>query len=198
MTGAFSVVLLAATVLVFPHRGAASGRLRELIAKAPLTQSFSSSKAEDDPLAAAAVFDLLAACLRSGMPISAAARAVAVAAGGPLEPPLRRAADLLALGADPVAAWERAAADARSDDLRTLARLIRRSARSGAALADAVAEVAQQCRAAVSDEATARAARAGTLIAGPLGLCFLPAFVCLGIVPVVIGLADRVLGGGLP
>ncbi len=25
------------------------------------------------------------------------------------------------------------------------------------------------------------------LIAGPLGLCFLPAFVCLGIVPVVAG-----------
>ena len=28
----------------------------------------------------------------------------------------------------------------------------------------------------------------------PLGLCFLPAFVCLGIVPVVIGLAGEVLG----
>ena len=31
------------------------------------------------------------------------------------------------------------------------------------------------------------------LIAGPLGLCFLPAFVCLGIVPVVAGLAGDVL-----
>jgi hypothetical protein len=27
------------------------------------------------------------------------------------------------------------------------------------------------------------------LIAGPLGLCFLPAFVCLGVVPVIAGLA---------
>jgi hypothetical protein len=35
------------------------------------------------------------------------------------------------------------------------------------------------------------------LISGPLGLCFLPAFVCLGIVPVIAGLAGRVLGGGL-
>ncbi len=41
------------------------------------------------------------------------------------------------------------------------------------------------------------AERAGVLIAGPLGLCFLPAFLCLGIVPVVLGLAGRLLGGGL-
>ncbi len=43
----------------------------------------------------------------------------------------------------------------------------------------------------------AAAERAGVLIAGPLGLCFLPAFVCLGIVPVVAGLAGDVLRSGL-
>jgi pilus assembly protein TadC len=43
----------------------------------------------------------------------------------------------------------------------------------------------------------AAAERAGVLIAGPLGLCFLPAFVCLGIVPVVAGLAGEVFGSGL-
>ncbi|MDN2502743.1 type II secretion system F family protein, partial [Nocardia nova] len=58
-------------------------------------------------------------------------------------------------------------------------------------------ELADKCRAAVEDTAAARAERAGVLISGPLGLCFLPAFVCLGIVPVVAGLAGRVLGGGL-
>ena len=35
------------------------------------------------------------------------------------------------------------------------------------------------------------------LIAGPLGLCFLPAFVCLGIVPVVAGLAGDVFTSGI-
>jgi pilus assembly protein TadC len=45
--------------------------------------------------------------------------------------------------------------------------------------------------------ATAAAERAGALIAGPLGLCFLPAFICLGIVPVVAGLAGDVLQSGL-
>ncbi|SLJ82662.1 putative alanine-rich membrane protein [Mycobacteroides abscessus subsp. abscessus] len=49
----------------------------------------------------------------------------------------------------------------------------------------------------MEDAAAARAERAGVLISGPLGLCFLPAFLCLGIVPVVVGLAGRVLDGGL-
>jgi hypothetical protein len=35
------------------------------------------------------------------------------------------------------------------------------------------------------------------LVAGPLGLCHLPAFVCLGIVPIVAGLAGDVLRSGL-
>ena len=75
--------------------------------------------------------------------------------------------------------------------------MARRSARSGASLADAVAELAEAERASAEDAAAAAAERAGVLISGPLGLCFLPAFVCLGIVPVVIGLAGNVLGGGL-
>jgi hypothetical protein len=47
------------------------------------------------------------------------------------------------------------------------------------------------------DEARAAAERAAVLIAGPLGLCYLPAFVCLGIVPVIAGLATDVLRMGV-
>ncbi|WP_306372050.1 type II secretion system F family protein, partial [Nocardia sp. CC216A] len=108
-----------------------------------------------------------------------------------------RAADLLALGADPAVAWERAGAGVCDAAVTALTRLARRSARSGASLAVAVGELAQQRRGEVEDAAAARAERAGVLISGPLGLCFLPAFVCLGIVPVVIGLAGRVMAGGL-
>ncbi|WP_039775639.1 type II secretion system F family protein, partial [Nocardia cerradoensis] len=136
-------------------------------------------------------------CLRAGLPAATAARAVAPIAPEPFASALRRAADLLALGADPVIAWERAAREAPGAEMSALARLVRRSARSGAALTGAVFELAEKCRAAVEDAAAARAERAGVLISGPLGLCFLPAFVCLGIVPVVAGLAGRVLGGGL-
>jgi pilus assembly protein TadC len=58
-------------------------------------------------------------------------------------------------------------------------------------------ELADTRRAEAQDHAAAAAERAGVAISGPLGLCFLPAFVCLGIVPVVIGLAGPVFGEGL-
>jgi pilus assembly protein TadC len=54
-----------------------------------------------------------------------------------------------------------------------------------------VAEAAAvEVRATALDLVAARGQRAGVLITGPLGLCFLPAFLALGVVPVVIGLAS--------
>jgi pilus assembly protein TadC len=76
-------------------------------------------------------------------------------------------------------------------------RLARRSAASGSALAEGVSDLATQLRDDAADGARAAAERASVLIAGPLGLCYLPAFVCLGIVPVVAGLAGDVLTSGL-
>ena len=60
-----------------------------------------------------------------------------------------------------------------------------------------MAELAGQQRAAAEDTAAAAAERAGVLVTGPLGLCFLPAFLCLGVVLVVLGLAGPVLRGGI-
>jgi hypothetical protein len=113
---------------------------------------------------------------------------------------LRRAADLLALGADPAVAWcvppgrRSSSLDPQTD---VLLRLARRSSVSGVALAEAMSELARQCRQDAAHTAAAAAERAGVLIAGPLGLCFLPAFVCLGIIPVVAGLAGDLLQSGL-
>jgi pilus assembly protein TadC len=149
-----------------------------------------------DPLAAASSFDVLAACLRSGMAVSTAASATAASAPAALARVLNRAADLLALGAEGETAWT--SRDGRADEhAEALLRLARRSASSGAALAQGVAELADQSRRDAADAATAAAERSSVLIAGPLGLCYLPAFVCLGIVPVVAGLAGDVLGSGL-
>lgn len=152
-----------------------------------------------DPLAVASCLDVLAVCLGAGMAVSTAAAAAAPSAPPTLGRVLRRAADLLALGADPAVAWSippgpRQAADPQID---ALLRLARRSASSGAALAGAVGELAEESRNDAAHAATAAAERASVLIAGPLGLCFLPAFVCLGIVPVVAGLAGDVLQSGL-
>ncbi|WP_280233327.1 type II secretion system F family protein [Nocardia cyriacigeorgica] len=195
-----AAVLLAVAVLLLPGRLVVTRRLNPAEQRGAKRWRPNSRRGRRvDPLAAASVFDLLAACLRAGQPIAAAVYAVVPGAPPVLAEPLRRAADLLALGADPATAWERAAEESTeaSGEIEALARLARRSARSGSSLAVAVGELAGQRRAAVEDAAAARAERAGVLIGGPLGLCFLPAFICLGIVPVIIGLAGRVLGGGL-
>ena len=99
-------------------------------------------------------------------------------------------------GADAGQAW----ADPRGESdphVHAVLRMARRSAASGAALAQGVEDLAVTLRADAADAAGARAERAAVLIAGPLGLCYLPAFLCLGIVPVVAGLAGDVLRSGV-
>ncbi|CAM3925688.1 type II secretion system F family protein [Tsukamurella strandjordii] len=147
-----------------------------------------------DPFEAAAAYDLFAVCLRAGMPTADAARAVGATAAPALAAVLHRAAELLALGSDPETAWR-----TESDDPQVVAltRMLRRSARAGSSPAAGLADLARTERAQAEDRAVAAGERAGVMVAGPLGLCFLPAFVCLGIVPVVMGLAGKVLGEGL-
>jgi pilus assembly protein TadC len=151
---------------------------------------------DSDALAVASTLDVFAACLTSGMAVSSAAAAAAPSAPAHLAKVLDRAADMLALGADPAAAWSNSdlSLDGQGE---ALLRLARRSATSGAALAQGVADLADQSRHDAASAADARAQRASVLIAGPLGLCYLPAFVCLGIVPIVAGLAGDVLRSGL-
>lgn len=149
-----------------------------------------------DPFATASAFDVLAVCLSGGLTVPEAAAATASFAPPALQMILKRAADLLRLGADPEVAWQ--SPDEKSGaGCEALTRLARRSAASGSALAAGVAELAEQERQVVTHNAAAAAERAGVLIAGPLGLCFLPAFVCLGVVPVVAGLARDIFGSGL-
>ena len=148
-----------------------------------------------DPIATASTLDVLAVCLSAGMTVSAAAAATAPTAPPALRSVLQRASDLLALGAEPEVAWS---VSGRSDaESEALMRLARRSACSGSALAQGITELAEQSRQDATHAAAAAAERAGVLIAGPLGLCFLPAFIILGVIPVVAGLAGEVFGGGL-
>lgn len=178
-----AAVLLAAAVLI------GAGPARSM--RSPLR---STPDLPDDPLAAASCLDVLAACLSAGMATATAAAAAAPLAPVLLRTQLIRAADLLALGAGSERAWADPGATADPHGA-VLARLARRSAVSGAALADGIAELADQVRIDAGSAADAAAERASVLIAGPLGLCYLPAFVCLGIVPVVAGLAGDLMSG---
>ena len=139
--------------------------------------------------------DLLAACLDAGMSVGAALLAVRVeevqsvsrSPGGPDDPfrALDAVAALLMLGADADTAWRSAQ---MHPELASLAAAARRSAAGGAGLADAVREHAINLRAAAADAAERSAGRAGVAMTAPLGVCFLPAFLCLGLAPVVVGL----------
>ena len=196
-----AAVLLAAALLIGPGPSLVRARAgMPSRAHRPVRAMLRGPRPGPDPLAVASSLDVLAVCLEAGMAVSTAAAATAPSAPPKLARVLRRAADLLALGADPAVAWSLSPdlpASSADPQIDALLRLARRSASSGAALASGVAELADQSRHEAAHAAAAAAERAGVLIAGPLGLCFLPAFVCLGIVPVVAGLAGDVLQSGV-
>ncbi len=60
-------------------------------------------------------------------------------------------------------------------------------------MAIAVLRVAEDARRVSTARAERAARRAGVLAVGPLGICFLPAFMLLGVVPAVVGLATPLL-----
>ncbi|WP_442933526.1 type II secretion system F family protein [Micromonospora sp. CPCC 206060] len=140
----------------------------------------------DLPLAA----DLLAAALRAGTPVAQGVEAVAAALGGPLGERLVRVGRTLRLGGEPAEAWAHLAPVAGAD--RLIAAAVR-SAASGAALAGALSRLADDLRGDRSVAAEAAARRAGVLIVLPLGLCFLPAFILAGLVPVIVAVLGDVL-----
>lgn len=141
--------------------------------------------ASDLPIAV----DLLAACLRSGGAPVAAVDAVRHAIGGPVGEALGGVVAMLRLGGDPVDCW---ATLSREAALAPLGRTAGRAMASGAPLSDALEHLAADCRERRRAEAEAAAKRVGVRAAAPLGLCFLPAFVLLGVVPIAAGIAQGV------
>lgn len=134
--------------------------------------------------------DLFAACLRAGSPPELAAGAVGRALGGAIGQRLAAVARSLELGTPPAEAWS------ALEEISVAApatRALARCADSGAALAAALTRLASELRAARAARARAAAHRVGVLVVLPLGLCFLPAFVCVGVVPLVVGVLAQVL-----
>lgn len=136
--------------------------------------------------------DLLAAALSAGAPPAVAAGCVGDAAGGPLSDRFTRVARALRLGAPATEAW---AYLGDSDGARRIAKAAIRSQHSGAAFAGSLRRVADDLRSDLLVHADADARRAGVFIVLPLGLCFLPAFVLTGLVPVLVALLGDVLSG---
>jgi Flp pilus assembly protein TadB len=136
--------------------------------------------ARDLPLA----LDLLTACLRAGRPPQQALTLVATAVRGPLGDLFTKVAHHLSLGADPSTAWSYLSVE---PPCIPVARAINRSLRSGAPLSKTLEHLANETRQSHHHAADQQARAAESRAALPLGLCFLPAFIALAIVPTIAG-----------
>ncbi len=136
------------------------------------------------------VVDLLAVTLAAGASPSSALSAVAAAVEGPIADELRAAEHSLELGRDPARVWREVS---RRPGLAALGRAMTRAVETGSSVSDALHRLAEDLHASARLEAESRARAVGVRAAIPLGLCLLPAFVLLGVVPLVAGSVSALL-----
>lgn len=131
--------------------------------------------------------DLLAAMLRAGAPIAPALAAVALAQDEPMGSSLSQVASSIEIGVDIDQAWLLLG---DIDGVDEVAAAMRRSQSTGAPIAATLALTASELRRRHEVRMQVAARRAGVHALLPLALCFLPAFVLLAAVPVVVALAS--------
>jgi Flp pilus assembly protein TadB len=135
--------------------------------------------------------DLLGVALAAGAAPSGALAAVAAATDGPLAAELSAAEHGLRLGRDPVRVWQEVG---RRPGLAALGRAMARAVETGASVSEALHRLADDLHAAASLEAESRARAVGVRATAPMGLCLLPAFALVGVVPLVAGSVTSLLG----
>jgi hypothetical protein len=182
---AAAALAVAVVWLVLPAR--ADDRCRRLTSHA--TDRRAEPPAETETARVAAIFDLMAAALDAGLPPGQALSAVASAMPTGPRTQAQQAAAMLELSAEPRTVWELLATD---EALGPLGQALVRADQSGAPVAEAVRVLADEARRSDRSERLERARRVGVRTAAPLGLCFLPAFLLVAVVPTIIGLIGDV------
>ncbi|MGO1738446.1 MAG: type II secretion system F family protein [Actinomycetaceae bacterium] len=141
----------------------------------------------------AVLLDLCAASLAAGSSVPGALRAFGTAlqevGDGSTARSLTSAGELLLLGGGWDEAW-----DGATEDALVLADCLEPAWNDGADPGPLLRMRAESVRASRARAAEEAAARLGVRLVLPLGLCFLPAFVLLGILPVVLGAGLDLLG----
>jgi pilus assembly protein TadC len=131
------------------------------------------------------VVELFAATLRAGAAPGVGIGLVCTALPGPATERLSSVAARLSLGLDPVQVWSSLVDDPQ---LGRLGRALARAQETGAPVVAAVERLADDLARSARAETEERARAVGVKAAVPLGLCLLPAFVLIGIVPLVVAL----------
>ncbi len=127
--------------------------------------------------------DLLAAALGAGLPLRLATVAVVRACPGAVADALSGVLKQIELGVGDVAAWR---ALATHPQLGPVAADLARSVESGTMLGAGLAMHADEARAQRAAAVEIAARQVGVRSVLPLMLCFIPAFLLLGIVPTVV------------
>ncbi|WP_311209582.1 MULTISPECIES: type II secretion system F family protein [unclassified Aeromicrobium] len=160
------------------------------------TMATASSRRRDEQLQRQlpVALDLVVAVLASGRPAVVAFEVVGEVVPEPLATELQQVGRRLRSGTDLPAVWE---VLARHRVLGAVGRAFRRAEQSGSPVAAVLAAAAADLRRDRASQARERARAVGVRTAAPLGLCFLPAFFLVGIVPTLIGVASGLdlLGG---
>jgi pilus assembly protein TadC len=131
------------------------------------------------------VVELFGATLRAGAAPAEGIALVCAALPGAAGDRLSGVAARLALGLDPVEVWSSLADDPQ---LGRLGRTLARAHATGAPVVASVERLADDLARTARAETEERARAVGVKAALPLGLCLLPAFVLIGIVPLVVAL----------
>jgi Flp pilus assembly protein TadB len=177
-----AAALLAGVAVLGPALGTVAGGA--LAAVVMLASPRSAAEAIDGA-DVALVADLVASCLAAGTLLPDAVAAAGAAAGAALGEQCQAVATALRAGARPEATWAGWLADPR---LAPIARTAVRTAHSGAATAEELRRTAARLRVQRRSALQRRVRQASVWIVVPLGLCFLPAFVLVAVVPLVAGL----------
>ncbi|MCF6377954.1 type II secretion system F family protein [Nocardioides KLBMP 9356] len=133
--------------------------------------------------------DLFASTIRGGADPTTGLAQVCAALPGPAADRLLPVVDRSRWGASGVEAWQALLED---DELAPLGRAMVRSLTSGASVVQTVERLADELTREFLARAEDAARRVGVSAAVPLGVCLLPAFLLLGVVPTVASLVGSV------
>lgn len=187
------LLLAAAAALSDAGRGRSRKRLSTLVSGTTSVDSEAAGHA-GNPLEGAAeglkdtamMLELVAAMLDAGSGIGRSLELVAASASARYRDALRPVVAALAIGADWETAWRSSAV--RLPEVLELRDALGFAALTGAPSSAILYAQAARLRRERFRAAEKRAASLGVKLVVPLGLCSLPAFICLGVVPVLLAL----------
>lgn len=182
--GAATLLTVAAVLIAFrPARPRGEVRMSALLSWRGRVSQLVGMRRQKQAIDAATLLDLTAALLNAGVGVESALDRLARTVSG--AEALQQVHRAIVAGI----AWEHALGQVEGyPELRSYCEHMGFAYATGAPSAQMLQAAATQARAEQRRDAETKAEELGVKMMLPLGLCFLPAFILLGVIPVVIGM----------